>query len=166
MQQNNIFDKVIQVLEKICNAVSAVLLAITVASSAIQVFCRTVLGSPLSWTEELARFGGVWMVMWAMGPVFKARGHIGIDFLYNKFPHVSKKYVDLFDDLVTIGVMIAFTYFACILMNNGARTASPALRIPMSWVYSGVVLGGGCSVLFAVHALLYHRREHSEEEKA
>lgn len=166
MQQNNIFDKVIQLLEKVCNAIAAILLAVTVGSSAIQVFCRTVLGSPLSWTEELARFGGVWMVMWAMGPVFKARGHIGIDFLYNKFPDRFRKYADIFDDLVTIAVMAAFTYFACILMKNGARTASPALRIPMSWIYSVVVLGGACSVLFAVHALLYHRREHEGEGKA
>ena len=165
MQQKNFFDILIVKLEKVCNAVAAILLGITVGSSAIQVFCRTVLGKPLSWTEELARFGGVWMVMWAMGPVFKARGHIGIDFLYNKFPDPLKKYVDIIDDLVTIGVMAAFTYFACILMSNGARTASPALRIPMSWVYSGVVLGGACSVLFAVHALLYHKRIHEEEAK-
>ena len=48
--------------------------------------------------------------------------------------------------------------FAVILLKNGARTSSPALRVPMSVIYSGVVIGGGCSVLFAIYAAIGHTK--------
>ena len=62
---------------------------------------------------------------------------------------------------------VVFTVFAVILLKNGARTSSPALRLPMSVIYSGVVIGGGCSVLFAIYAAIGHTKEnfsgHSKE---
>ena len=158
MKKSNPFDTVIHVLDKICSGLAALFLAIAVGSSVIQVVSRTVLGSPLTWTEEVARFAGIWMTMFAMGPIFKERGHIGVDLIYNKFPNASKKYVDIINDLITIAVMLLFTVFAVILLKNGARTSSPALRVPMSVIYSGVVIGGGCSVLFAIYAAIGHTK--------
>lgn len=151
-------DKIISIAEKICIAIACIMLAIAVISSFIQVVSRSILGRPLTWTEEVARFSGILMVMFAMGPVFKERGHVGVDFIYNKLPKCLKKYIDIINDAVTIVVMFLFTFYGIILMNNGSRMASPALRIPMSTVYFGLVLGGGFSILFAIYAAAKHTK--------
>ena len=165
MSQKNVWNGFFDKLEIVCKYIAGILLAIAVVSSLIQVVSRTILGSPLTWTEEAARYSGIWMTMWAMGPVFRERGHIGVDFIYNKFPNCSKKYVDVVNDLITVAVMGLFTYFASILMTNGAGTTSPALRIPMSIVYSGVVLGGGISMLFALDAAIRHTKSNFGKAK-
>ena len=139
--------------------VSIILLAICVASSLIQVVSRTIFNSPLLWCEEVARYSGVWLIMWAMGLIFKVRGHIEVDFFYSHMPKAVQKYLDVINDVITIILMICFTYFAVQLMINGADTNSPSLRLPMSAVYSGVVLGAGISVLFAIYAAVSHTKE-------
>lgn len=158
MRQETKLDKIVYRLERFSLSVAALLLAVTVFSSFIQVISRTVIGKPLTWTEELARFCGIWMIMWAMGPIFRERGHIGVDFLYNKFPKVAKKYVDIVNDCITILTMLAFTIYAAVLMINGSGTSSPALRFPMSIIYAGVFLGGALSVFFATYAAVNHTK--------
>lgn len=165
MRQENSMDKTVAKLERMALYAAALFLAIVVLSSVIQVFSRTIIGKPLSWTEELARYGGIWMIMWAMGPIFRERGHIGVDFIYNKFPETSKRYVDVVNDVITVLTMIAFTAYSVILMINGSGTSSPALRIPMSVIYAGMVLGGALSVFFAVYASIEHTKKNFPKEK-
>ena len=159
MKQMSVTEKFINILERICISIAAIMLAIAATSSLIQVISRSIIGRPLTWTEELARFAGILMVMFAIGPVFKERGHVGVDFFYNKLPKGFRKYIDVVNDLFTIAVMVLFTYYAVILMENGAKMMSAALRIPMSYVYVGVVIGGGFSSIFAFYAAVKHTRE-------
>ncbi len=151
--------KFFDILEKLVEWVSVILLLICVASSLIQVVSRTLLNNPLLWCEEMARFSGVWMIMWAMGLIFKARGHIEVDFFYSHTPKAMQKYLDIINDVITIVLMVCFTCFAVQLMMNGAGTKSPSLRLPMSVIYSGVVAGAGISVLFAIYATVNHTKE-------
>ena len=53
--------KFFDILEKLVEWVSVILLLICVASSLIQVVSRTLLNNPLLWCEEMARFSGVWI---------------------------------------------------------------------------------------------------------
>lgn len=165
MTKTNGFDRLIAFLEKLVEWVSIVLLAICVGSSLLQIISRTIIGKPLTWCEEVARFSGVWMIMWAMGLVFKARGHIGVDFFYSKMSRKVQRVLDPINDLFTICLMILFTYFSAQLMVNGYGTKAPSLRIPMGFIYSGMVSGAGLSVLFAIYAAIQNLRKNAEERK-
>lgn len=57
----------------------------------VQIFSRQILGSPLTWSEELARLIFVYVGMLGVSLGIRNRQHIYIDFLYDKFPPKMKK---------------------------------------------------------------------------
>lgn len=162
MRENCFFERLIRTIEKILEYIVVLLFVIVVLSSLIQVVSRTIFGRPILWCEETARFAGIWMIMLAMGIIFKERGHIGVDFFYNKMPKKVQGVLDYVNDFFTTAVMTLFTIYSAQLLVKGYSTPSPSLRIPMGVIYIGVVLGSALSVLFCIYAIIktiYRRRD-------
>lgn len=107
----------------------------------IQVLFRYALNSPLAWTEELARFLFIWMTFTA-GVVAARRGqHIRVELMVNMLPSVGRKTIGIFAHLVTTVFFGIISYYCISLWDRLSAQHSPALTIPMSFVYLGIVLG-------------------------
>jgi TRAP-type C4-dicarboxylate transport system permease small subunit len=107
----------------------------------IQVIFRYALNSPLAWTEELARFLFIWMTFVA-GVVAARRGqHIGVELIVNMLPSIGRKAIGIFAHLVTTVFFGIISYYCISLWDKLNVQRSPALTIPMSFVYLGIVLG-------------------------
>jgi TRAP-type C4-dicarboxylate transport system permease small subunit len=141
--------RVLTVLESIVGVILAVIALLVI----YQVASRYLLGNPPSWTEELARYLQVWLVLLA-APICLARGmHLSVDYLTPKLPAGPRFFVRSV-------VLTLVTLFSVVLAVYGARLlrvaffqVSPALGISMIWPYLAVPVSGAL-MAFISNALL------------
>jgi TRAP-type C4-dicarboxylate transport system permease small subunit len=141
--------RVLTVLESLVAAILALIALLVI----YQVASRYLLGNPPSWTEELARYLQVWLVLLA-APICLARGmHLSVDYLTPKLPAGPRFFVR------TV-VLVLIALFSVVLMVYGARLlrvasfqVSPALGISMIWPYLAVPVSGALMALVSVGLL-------------
>jgi TRAP-type transport system small permease protein len=107
--------KVNWVVERFCVALMAVLVVDVwlgiMARYAKQEWLQA-LPIPMTFTEELARYLMIWMALLAVSSCFAYREHIGVMFIFDRFPMPMKKWLSLAFDA------IAFAFFAYLLING------------------------------------------------
>ena len=85
--------KAFDAVEKVLCALSGALLVTFTLLTLVQVVMRYVFEMPLSWSEQLARYLFIWMLMLYM-PVLMRRGNnLGFDLIIS---HFSEKAQDIF----------------------------------------------------------------------
>lgn len=121
-------------------------LVYVVFACVMQVFSRYVLNSSFAWTEETARFA--FAIMGMLGaPVALRKGmHVNVDLLESRLPEkllrVQKIALDL---LLLVAAVILLRYGFLLFMGIG-KTTSPAMKIPMRYVYASVPISGLFSI--------------------
>jgi TRAP-type C4-dicarboxylate transport system permease small subunit len=123
---------------------AAQLLVMTVLIS-WQVFARFVMGSPLAFSEEIARFAMVWMTMLGAAYAYRYGTLISVGVLSDfGGPRVRR--------VLQVTVSLASVIFAYVLLVEGLaiaeRTAvqtAPSTRVSMAWLYAAMPGGRGSS---------------------
>ena len=126
---------VINIIRKINEAAVIIVLALLSTFVVAQVVCRYALGAPLTWSEELARYMQIWMVMLGSAVMMRKGGHLAIDLVTASLPERIKKATDFIGIFLTI---------------NAWRQTSPALNMPMSYVYASLPVGGALILMETV----------------
>ena len=75
------------------------------------VLFRYVLLSPLSWSEEVARYLMIWAASLAISIGIMRREHLGITFLSSRIPPWAQKYVALLVNLAVLWFLWVLTKF-------------------------------------------------------
>lgn len=138
---------------------AAVLLAGIVGITLINVSMRYVLSQPIVWADEVARLAFVVFSFLGAALAVATNAHLAIDTLVMRFPERSHRWLRL-------GVHVVATAFFALLFFGGLHQArinfgqvSPALRIPLGWVYLAVPVG---AVLMFLNTLGAHLFEPAE----
>jgi len=132
---------VTRLFEKI-EKIVATLLATIAALVVYQVVARYVLGRPPSWTEELARYLQVWLVLLA-SPICLHRGlHLAVDYLTPRLRPSAKRTVRSLNHLLVGLFGLLLTVFGLRMLPIAALQVSPALGISMVWPYLAVPTSG------------------------
>ena len=117
------------------------------------VFTRKIIGAQSSFTEELARFLLIWIGILGAAYASGKGMHLAIDLLPRRLEGVAKKRL-----LTTINFIIILFAFA-VLVVGGIRYVyitfklgqiSPALQIPMGFVYLVVPIAGLLIVYYKI----------------
>ena len=128
---------------------AALTLGLMAALVIYQVGARYLFGSPPSWTEELARFLQVWLVLLA-SPVCLRRGmHLAVDYVSPRLPPGARVALRTGVLLISAVFCLAFAVYGTRLLAVADLQTSPALGISMVWPYLAVPVSG---VLMAVAA--------------
>ena len=144
--------RVIHIVDKFMEVFSALILGGMTLFIFAQVLARYVFKSPLAWSEEGARFMFIWMTFIA-GYVGARKGqHIGVELIQNLFPESIKAGMKVLCDLISIGFFILVLFYCCAQWDKLSAQTSPALKIPMAFVYLGMMLG--CFGMAASYFLL------------
>lgn len=131
-----------------------------------QVFSRYVLAQPSTSTDEIARFSMIWVGLLGAAYATGKRKHLNIDLFTSELTGVRKLFNQLF-------INIAIFFFAATVMVWGGLSLllgvyetgqlSPALQMPMAYVYLVLPLSGVLicwySLLFMVETVMCHRHE-------
>ena len=126
----------------------------------LQFFTRYVMNDSLAWTEEIARYGLIWVVFVGAVMVTRRNSHIAVELVSNLLPANATRAVLLaFIDIVKLGFMGLLAYFSITIVERMHYQRMTVIDLPMSYVYAGVVLG--CVLMFArqIHNFWRNARE-------
>jgi TRAP-type C4-dicarboxylate transport system permease small subunit len=107
----------------------------------LQFFTRYVLNDSLSWTEEIARYGLIWITYIGAVMVTRRNNHIAVMLLPNLLPAWGGRLLLAVVDLVTLGFVGLLAYFSTQIVGRMHVQRMSVVDLPMSYVYAGVVLG-------------------------
>jgi len=115
----------------------------------LMVLDRYLLGIGYFWPEELARFSFIWCSLLGASIAVERRGHFAVTFFSEKFL-TGRKTSPL--NAVVGGCSIVAVLILIIkgfeLTTSAGGQISPALRIPMSWVFLAVPVAGVLMLYF------------------
>lgn len=112
------------------------LLAVMCATTLIGVADRFLLHIGLPWPEELSRFLLIWTSLLAAAVAAKRRKHFQVTLLLERLGRRTKLLVDVL--CLVILVMILGYSVQLVQIFRVHAQYSPALGIPMTWVYAAV----------------------------
>lgn len=130
--------------------VSVLLLAAVLGLMFVQVVARYVFEAPLFWSDELGRYCYVWMSFVAAITLVGRRSHIRIDLINRFLAERGRRAVDILANLIVIATCLFLVEGSWDWLLTNIRPTSPALRMPLVWLY-GVVWFA--FVMMALHAL-------------
>ena len=118
----------------------------------LQFFTRYVLNDSLAWTEEIARYGLMWVVFVGGAVVTRKNTHIAVELLSNLMrPGPARSALLALIDFVKLGFLGLLAYFSVTIVERMHYQRMTVFELPMSLVYSGVAFG--CFLMFARQAV-------------
>jgi TRAP-type C4-dicarboxylate transport system permease small subunit len=175
-QEYNMTNHVVIIVNSFLEILLTIVMTILVLDVIWQVFARWIINNPklgiaesirsffiwmkvnptFPWTEELATFSMIWVGMLGASVALKRGSHLGIDYLVSKFSFRSRLITEVF----TFSCIGLFSLFGMLLggIFLVSRTlelgqTSPAMRIPMGYVYLAVPISGLFLVLYSIELL-------------
>lgn len=123
---------------------------------ALQVFMRFIIGSSLTWSEELARYCFIWLVYIGISYGVKKQRHIKVDIALLALKDRGK---------IILGIIANLTFltFAIFIIFNGYKLSSellswgqtsPALGFPMGVVYLATPVGMSLTAIRIVQQIV------------
>lgn len=119
----------------------------------LQFFTRYILNDSLAWTEEIARYGLMWLAFIGGAVVSRKKSHIAVELLANLMdPGPLRSVLLALVDFVTLGFLGLLAYFSVTIITRMHAQTMTVFDLPMSIVYGGV--GLGCVLMFGRQAIV------------
>lgn len=110
-----------------------------IVSISLQIIFR-VFFNALVWTEEAARYLLVWSSFLGATLAYKRKMHIAVTFGVDLLPKTLRKAVTLLSILISLIFFGTCAYYGFQLIAMQSFQLSPALRLPMKYIYLGIPL--------------------------
>lgn len=150
---------VLRAVEKIaayCEGTIKISLIISMGAIAfivnLAVFYRYVLSDPLSWTTELSSYLLVYTVLFGACVALRRKQFVRIEVLINMIPFPYDKIIIITSQLVIIGFVVICIFSPSAMIQKAiiTRTVSPALGIPMVYLYRLLRFGFLVMLFFSI----------------
>jgi len=145
-----LLDRLSLALARVTGWAVVLLAAVLVASLAVSIFFRYVVGRALSWPEEISLMLFAWLTLLSGSLGVRENFHVRLTLLTDRLPPGAARSLEA---LTTMGVAL----FGLVLLYSGAdllaRTMehlTPTLRLSLDWVNGSAPV---CGALILVHAL-------------
>lgn len=144
-------------VDRILGLVLTGIMAIMVINVLWQVFTRFVVGTPSSFTDELARYLMIWVGVLGAAYISGRRMHVAIDLLPAKLNKEGKTKLKTFINWL----IIVFCFLALVV--GGLRLVyityvldqySPALQIPLAAVYLVIPISGILIIFYKISDII------------
>jgi TRAP-type C4-dicarboxylate transport system permease small subunit len=134
-------------------------IVIMVVTTLIGVIDRFIIGSGQPWPEEAARFTLIWTSLLASAVAAKRGQHYRLSFIYDRLGRHGAAVIDL----ICIAALLVVCWYgiSLVLVFNGQT--SPALGLPMSYVYAAVPVSSALMAWYMARNLVAQWRRPSPE---
>jgi len=131
----------------------------------LQFFTRYVLNDSLSWTEEIARYGLMWVVFIGGAMVTRRNSHIAVELLSNVMkPGRLRSALLALVDFIKLGFIGLLAYLSITIVERMGIQRMTVFDLSMSWVYGGVAFG--CFLMLIRQAINVWRNARAGWRKA
>lgn len=144
-------------IDRILGIVLAIIMAVMVLNVLWQVFSRFVVGAPSSFTDELSRYLMIWVGVLGAAYVSGKNMHVAIDVFRSKFgPRTQTLLKKAVFVLIILFALSAFVIGGSrlVYITHILGQRSPALQIPLSFVYVIIPISGILIIYYKVSDLL------------
>lgn len=163
---------VVRMADRAAEILIIILFAAIVVVGGLQVLFRYGFNASLSWSEELQRYGLIWMVFLAMVVGYRRGAHIGMGLFLEKLPGFVQRPMGWLIDLLWLVLGLALVVFTVwyksaagmSFLKSVSRQSSAGMGVRMDIIYACIVVGGVYLTLAALHNLL--RRAAGETPKS
>lgn len=140
-------------IDRAAEALVAAIFAIIVVVALLQVFHRFALNSSLSWSEELQIFGHIWIVFLGIPIAYRRGAHLYIETFCDLLPRAPRTAFNLLLELTWAAFAVSLMVLGAMVARIAHLQESPGLELPMSYPYSGMVVGGVYLLLVAARRI-------------
>lgn len=152
-------DRVLGPIRRSVEITVVALFAILTSAVFVQVVARYVFNQPPTWTEELARFCQVWIVLLASSICVRKGSHLAVDYVGPSLTlRVRGAVAVLTGGLMALYAAVVVVWGVRLLMVGMVQT-SPAMQWNMGYVYLIFPLAGGLMFIEAVLATWQGNRD-------
>ena len=151
--------KFIDLYDRFLKALLTGLMALLLVPVTLQILSRyTGLIPRYIWTEELARFCFIWIVLVGATIAVREGTHFTADFLPHPKSHRLEALARMFADFVVLLVALIFVVWGWPLVKFGLLQESEMAELPMVWIYAAWPIAGLTSILFLGERFAAHLR--------
>ena len=124
-----------KMIRKVNEIAIITLFSVIIFTVFMQVVARYVFNSPPAWTEEVARYCQVWLVLLTSSICIRKGSHLAVDYLTHHLSVEWKKRMSIFSNSLIVIYLTAVLYFGFILLEVGKFQYSPAMEFKMYYLY-------------------------------
>ena len=144
----------ITTINRIAETILVTVFVIMTVSVIWQVMSRYLFNISASWTEELSRYCLMWLAMLGAAYITGKREHIEIDVLFEKFSLKNQQRLEYFIEILIIIFAVTVMVIGggyLMYMTFYLEQKSPALQVPLGYIYSILPLSGLLIVMYTLH---------------
>ena len=144
-------------LDRFLEAIVTVSMAVLVIDVTWQVITRFILKNPSSWTEELATYLMIWVGLLGAAVALNYRDHLGIDYFVGKLAEVKRLWTEIFVNVCIIFFSVFVMFFGGLKLVSITfyyGQLSPAMKLPMGYVYLAVPVAGIFLAIYSIEFLI------------
>lgn len=146
-----VLDRIKTWVDKIVEVLCILMLSIMTLLVVYQVVTRYVFNKPSAFSETLAQYMFVWLVMFGSALVFGSKDHLEIGTVKAKLGPKARMILEIVIDIfLFIFAAIAFVYGGYLGMSRQMATIDAALGIPTGVIYSSIPL---CGIIIGFYAV-------------
>jgi TRAP-type C4-dicarboxylate transport system permease small subunit len=150
--------KLIDAYYRLLNLLLVVTVAILVIPVTIQILSRhTPLVPTLIWTEEMARFFFIWMIMIGSMVGIRDGAHFDVD-LWPELAPRANALLRLVADVFVLAMALVFIWYGIRFVQFGWDQTSELAELPMVWIFTAWPLAGFTWVVFLGERFLANLR--------
>ena len=158
--------KLIDGYYRLLNALLVVTVAILVVPVAIQILSRHTPWVPTwIWTEEMARFLFIWMIMIGAMVGIRDGAHFDVD-LWPELPPRANALLRVVADVFVLIMALVFIWYGIRFVQFGWDQTSELAELPMTWIFISWPLAGFTWVVFLGERFLANLRLIAATDKA
>jgi TRAP-type C4-dicarboxylate transport system permease small subunit len=117
----------------------------------IQVIWRFVFNDPFTWSEELARYLQVWLVLLTSSVCIREDSHLTVDYAIHNLPFKLKKILKIIVLLIIMFFLLVVIFFGSKMIIITKYQITPAMQLPIYVVYFAFPVAG---ILMLIEAII------------
>ncbi len=147
--------------EKFEITVCSILMILMTALICVQVVMRYCFHSSLVWSEEMARYAFIWLIYIGISYGSRIMKHIKIEAALGLYPKKARPYVIILGDILFLAFSVIIVYLAydVVLQQMKLNQKSPAMQIPMWFMYSAPMVGFVLTAIRQVQVIVIRCKE-------
>ena len=119
-------------------------------------FLNFLISGPSPWTDEAAQYLLMWVALLGAAVAYRRGEHLGFDYVASRLDAPAKRWLAVAAEITVLAfAAFAMVYGGFVLVSKtlGAGQQTPALGVPMGYVYLAAPISGTLIVIFAVDRL-------------